>query len=204
MSLTRGISIRLPGVDAESLATLSSGLTLIGEKIAMTNAKMKAAKDAKAFGVYQETLIELNDEKARVKAEYDTLRMRLSSPAVECVSDARTLIGLMKTTEDALALRLKIRARVRQLINRIFLLTWDDGKDRYALCQVNFPDDTRRYFLTGYSPTVTKTAFSGMTFGSDRLKGFPYDLGTFATMSPEDRQENTNEAIGWLKQLTFN
>lgn len=154
------------GDDAERLASLSSRLTLVGEKIDEIKARYKAAGNAKKAAPLMDMLMELEEEKQEIKADYDALKMRTASPAVECVSDAQTLIGLIDQTQDKDALRLKIRARIRQLIDSIWMIVFDLGGCRHAVTQVVFPDNTYRMFICGYS--LTPKPYREPEFGTDR------------------------------------
>jgi DNA invertase Pin-like site-specific DNA recombinase len=183
-------------VEAERLATLASKLTLASEKIEVIDAEIRECQDAREI----RPLLKLKGEfEADVEArrhEYDQLRMRLASPAVEGVADTQTLISLLSTSPDPESLRLKIRARMRQLIRSIWLYVYDEFGGRHGLCQVSFHDGSRRYFVTGYS--LTKKPFKGLAFGSDRLEDFPYDLSTRLS------EDDLHEAVGWLMHHSLN
>jgi hypothetical protein len=140
-------------IDSEKLASLSSALTLVDEKIHIAQSKMKAANDGKTFSLHQDILIGLEEDKARVKVEYDTLRMRMASPMIEGVSDSQTLIDMIDASENPDALKLKIRVRLNQIVDHASVLTWDHAGNRHLICQVSFPAGSRRDFITGYSLT---------------------------------------------------
>jgi hypothetical protein len=60
---------------------------------------------------------------------------------VQLVSDAATLFALLKSSNEPDTLRVKIRSRLRQFIDRIHVLFWDEGKSfRLALVEVVFPN----------------------------------------------------------------
>lgn len=188
--------------DSERLATASSALTLIGEKLEITRAKMKG-KEGKVFSLLQDMVLDLEAEKSVAKQSYDTLRARLASPAVECVADSQTLIGMLATSEDPDALRLKIRTRLRQLISRGVILMWDVGIEcRRALCQVVFPDGTSRFFTTGYS--LSRKPYKALYLVSDRDQHYTDhypDLSALPALETAERDRVINQTIAKREQL---
>jgi hypothetical protein len=188
-----------PRQDAATLADISSSLTLAGEKIEITKTKMKTAKDADAYSSYQDQLVELQAERNAFKAEYNRIGIRLASPVVQLVSDAATLFALLKSSNEPDTLRVKIRSRLRQLIDHIHVLFWDEGKSfRLALVEVVFPNGDYRQMMTGYSWTRKPYPYI-VGRGSERKHGSPVTtlprINSLASLPPEERKAEVDRVI---------
>jgi DNA invertase Pin-like site-specific DNA recombinase len=193
-----------PRKDAAALADISASLTLAGEKIEITKTKMKTAKDAVTYSSYQDQLVELQAERNSIREEYDRVRIRLASPVVQLISDAATLFTLLKSSAEPDALRVKIRSRLRQLVDRIHVLFWNEGKSfRLALVEVVFPNGDYRQMMTGYS--MTRKPYPYITGrGSERNQSSPRKMHGFtplprinslASLPTEERKAEVDRVI---------
>lgn len=177
-------------IEANRLAGLSSRLTLATEQLAELGVRWKAEKDAKRRASLLDLRMEVEEERDGVKAEYDALKMSVTSPAVELISDTQSLVSLIETADDPDALRMKIRARLKQLVTQIWLLVYDRRGARHAVCQVDFRDGTHRVFHTGYS--LTPKPYSGDEGVTERITRLGVNLATIRDdYSPYVREVGT-------------
>lgn len=177
---------------ADQVVVLSGRLTLSTEKIEATKEAIKEAKDAKSIKPLLGILTDLETERDSIKAAYDEASIMAKNPVAEAVADAQSLISLLATADDADSLKLKIRSRIRQLVESVWLYVWDgDNHIRYGIAQVFFHDKLCRQFWTAYSLTPRPFIES---LGVDQ-RFVPDNLGDLKTLrerlSPETIKPTT-------------
>ena len=179
--------------DSNQLASLSSALTLITDKINRVQAKFDNATTIEEEAIHYNQLERLSVKHNSIKADYDSAARRASSPTVETIGEVQGLIDLLNKSTDPESLRERIRARLRQLVESIWLLAFDVDNERMAIMQVNFPDSTRRYITTSYS--LSRKVVVPWEGGSDR---FPpnyhsLDLQDWRTLFPNGMPDEIRE-----------
>lgn len=170
-----------PGDKVNRMSTLSSKLTLASEKIAAIQKAIAEIEDVKSVPGMIDMLNKIIEQREAAKKALDDFKVRHANPVVETLADVQSLAGLLATSKDPDSLRLKIRTRIRQLIESVWILIWDTHATncRHLICQVNFPDGTYRQFATGYSKTPKPYPYTTATTDRQARDPLLSDLRTF-------------------------
>jgi DNA invertase Pin-like site-specific DNA recombinase len=182
---------------AVEVAELSARLTQVNDQLDKTQDRINRADDQQ-LEVLMPRFNFLKLERDKIKAEYDAASLRAANPVVEVAGDLHSLVGLLATADDPADLKLKIRARIRQLVEGIWLFVWDSCGVRTGLAQVFFPDGSCREFFACYSLSqrpLAKIADS-LPEGFQGLKGSTQaQLGTETRYQPPVDLRNLRDRI---------
>lgn len=191
-------------------------LTALSARLASLDARIKAVKDRiksdDAIEPLLDALTALHDERTAVQGQLEQVQASLRCHKVEALGEAQGLISELDNANDPNELRERIRAKLRQLIESVWVLIWDENGARRLVGQANFHDGTRRYFRAGYS--LTKHPFTAWTENgyqerwSSNIPGF--DLRDFrtSTLTHDDlvfvRSHDRKTGDGWEYLLNRN
>jgi DNA invertase Pin-like site-specific DNA recombinase len=121
---------------ADELAIAEGRLAEVREKIERCKQRLMADTD---FDALLDVLSRLESEAADVAARRDRLQQEMHAKRPASLRDSQQLIGALKRAEgdDVVALRLRLRAKLRRIIEEIWMLIIPRAKERIALLQVH-------------------------------------------------------------------
>jgi DNA invertase Pin-like site-specific DNA recombinase len=140
------------GSAADEAAALSGRLKELEFQIAKTRADMQVRGE---FDAGLQLLRELQDAKDDAAVRLEKVQAEAATNEAEVLGETQSLIDLLAGAagEELLDLRTKIKARIRQLVREMWMLTVVRGRDRVAALQVWFTDGQRhRDLLIYYQP----------------------------------------------------
>jgi DNA invertase Pin-like site-specific DNA recombinase len=123
------------GGDAGLVSELSGRLTAAKQEYATVDAYLKENGFTRAVADHARRLEDQIDELTEALAQ---AVHRAKHPLAEAWGEQKTLLRTLQTAADPVAVRLALRARLQETIERIYLLVIPKGKDRLAAVQVNF------------------------------------------------------------------
>jgi DNA invertase Pin-like site-specific DNA recombinase len=135
----------------EDIAALSGRLEELNEKIHKVQERVEQEPEIEAL---LRLLERLDRERKSTSERLEQLRASTASQQPSSLDEAQSLIKLLGTVqgEQRRELRLKIRARIKQLVSEIWVLIWDVAPTiRAAEVQVFFHTGKRRTLVLAWS-----------------------------------------------------
>jgi DNA invertase Pin-like site-specific DNA recombinase len=139
------------GAAAEATA-LTARLQALDHRINRLNAELKADGD---FDLGLRLLRELEAEKKDASTQLEKKKAEAATAEAEVLGETQALIDLLASVKgkELLALRTKIKGRIRQLVSEMWALTVVRGRDRVCAVQLWFDrGHKRRDYLILYRP----------------------------------------------------
>jgi DNA invertase Pin-like site-specific DNA recombinase len=153
---------------AEEVSGLTGRLQELEHRIGRTVAEMKAHGE---FDLGLRLLRDLEAEKKDVAARLEKAKAEAVTAEAEVLGVTQTLIGLLAGVEgeERLALRTKVKARVRQLVSEMWALVVPEGRGRWAVVQLYFGREH-----AGRRRTYTIFSRGAQGSGRARKEGFSF------------------------------
>jgi DNA invertase Pin-like site-specific DNA recombinase len=140
------------GVDAEDLTRgLSAKLQSIDHRLTRLTADLQGEGD---FDAGLELLRQLEKTKKETSEQLERARAEQSTTEAEILGESQSLIDLLTQAEgeERLALRIKLKQRIRELVSEMWLLVVPRGWAKLVALQIYFGDGNRRDILLYYQP----------------------------------------------------
>jgi DNA invertase Pin-like site-specific DNA recombinase len=152
------------------VAALAGRLADLDDKIAKSKARVAAEPDT---DILLDLITDLGKERKAAAAELEKVRGEAAQDQPGTLTETRTLIDLLRRTEGAerLALRTRVKVKVRQLVQAIWILPWEVAPGvRAAEVQVVLHSGK---FWAGLLVWKRRGRHRGMTFGFGNVVGKP-------------------------------
>jgi DNA invertase Pin-like site-specific DNA recombinase len=119
---------------------LKARLDNLDAELAEVNAFMDANGFSASLG---QRVAKLEAQKAEASARLEEAKSRAAYPAETAWKDFATLADLLDNAPDPQDVRLRLRAALRRMVDRMLLLVIPRGRDRLAVLQIWFADARR-------------------------------------------------------------
>jgi DNA invertase Pin-like site-specific DNA recombinase len=175
---------RRPAAELD-LSAAEDKIAALDRKIVAIKKKIESADDCTPL---LDMVVSLDKDRKATAATIERLKAESQNAASSDLNDVRELLERMDEMEDdeLRDLRLRLKAKIRRLVNAIWVLLERDGKNRTAFVQVHLTNGLVRRLFIQWSPDRTfvqaREHVSGFSPWKD-AKGRPVDLANWTAKS---------------------